>query len=258
MKLIYDGISVKNDSVVYNDNKDDNSDIMNILEPDIYKSEFNGNIYYFGYIFKDSASRKDRTTIIKWLKNIDGCGIDETTLKKFIDKPIKHLDSCCDLSSFDILLYPRSERSLLTNLIIKELNGFTQHSLQRKSFELIKNIPSNIKFDWETFDSEYLGEIGDNQYTQIRNYIENELLPNIFKLYYFSLADNVKPKYRHYVDNYLVADNQTTAAIEAVQKGKILIVDDINTSGSTLKEIIRIVKSINNNCEIFIFTLIGK
>ena len=39
---------------------------------------------------------------------------------------------------------------------------------------------------------------------------------------------------------------------------KILIVDDINTSGSTLTEILRIIKAINNQCEIYIFTLIGK
>ena len=83
-------------------------------------------------------------------------------------------------------------------------------------------------------------------------------MPRIFELSYFSLADNVKPKYRQYIEDYLIVDNQTSQAIEAIQKGKILIVDDINTSGSTLREIIRIVKQINNNCAIFIFTLIGK
>ena len=64
MRLIYDGISIENDSVVYNDVADAENDIMNIVQPDIYKSEFEGNTYYFGYRFKDSASRKERTTII--------------------------------------------------------------------------------------------------------------------------------------------------------------------------------------------------
>lgn len=36
-----------------------------------------------------------------------------------------------------------------------------------------------------------------------------------------------------------------------------MIVDDINTSGSTLNEILRTVRKINHDCEIFIFTLIG-
>ena len=38
----------------------------------------------------------------------------------------------------------------------------------------------------------------------------------------------------------------------------ILRVDDINTSGSTLREPLRIINEINSNCNIYIYTLIGK
>lgn len=258
MKLLYDGLSVENDEVVVNFDSDNPNDIMNILEPDIYVSNFGGNVYYFGYTFNSSASRKERTTILKWLKNIDGSGIDEKTLRKFIDKPIRFFDNECNLSEFSILLSPKSGRSNLTKVIVNELYKFTQHDLQRKSFELIKSLPKDVYFDWEAFNADYDGDIWDNPYTQVYNYIENVLMPKIHHLEYFSIADSVKPKYRQYIKNYLNIDTICEATIKAIIDGKILIVDDINTSGSTLTEIIRIIRKINNQAEIYIFTLIGK
>lgn len=83
-------------------------------------------------------------------------------------------------------------------------------------------------------------------------------MPKIHNLTYFSIADSVKPKYRQYIKNYLNIDKKAELAIESIQNGKILIVDDINTSGATLTEILRIVRSINSKCEIYIFTLIRK
>ena len=258
MRLIYDGISIENDSVVYNDVADAENDIMNIVQPDIYKSEFEGNTYYFGYRFKDSASRKERTTIIKWLKNINGYKIDETTLRKFVDKPLRYFDKAVNLSEFSIMISPRSGRSNLTKIIVSEFHKFMQHDSLKRSFELVKSLPKDIYFDWEQFDDDYDGEIGDNQYNQIRNYIDNVLIPKIHDLSYFSIADSVKFKYRQYIKNYLNIDSSAISTIEAIKDGKILIVDDINTSGSTLTEILRIVRRINNKCDIYIFTLIGK
>jgi hypothetical protein len=258
IQLIYDGISIENDKIVYNDNKDNENDIINLISPDIYESEFGGNIYYFGYTFNVNASRKDRTTILKWIKNLDGNGIDETTLRKFIDKPLKYFNREVNLSDFDCLLYPRSNRIKLTKISISEFGRFTQHDLERISFEFVKAAPIDVYFDWKMFDSDYSGDIGDNQYNQIKDYIENTLIPKIHNLSYFSIADSVKPKYRQYIKNYLTLDEQSMNFIKAVKNGKILIVDDINTSGSTLTEILRVVNKLNNQCEIYIFTLIEK
>ena len=258
MKLIYDGLSLNGDDIVYNDSADSPDDLMNLISPDIYKSEFGGNIYYFGYAFNDNASKKDRSTIIRWLKNIGDSSIDEVTLRKFIDKPLRYFDIECDLSSFSALISPKSGRSYLTKVIVNELYKFTQHDLERCSFELIKSLPQDVEFDWNAFDYDYDGEIGNNQYKQIHDYIENFLMPKIHNLTYFSIADSVKPKYRQYIKKYLNIDKKAELVIESIQNGKILIVDDINTSGATLTEILRIVRAINSKCEIYIFTLIGK
>ena len=259
VELIKDGISIENDKVILNTDNDLDNDIMNIIYPDIYKSDFGGNIYYFGYRFNDSANRKDRTTIIHWLKGIGDDIIDDSSLRKFIRKPLLKLNKEENLSTFDAILYPRSNRSNLIKIIVNEIYKLTPHQLERNSYELIKNLPNKIQFDWKAFNADFDGEINDNQYTQIYDYVENTLMPKIHNLTYFSIADNVKPKYRQYIQNYLLYPNEESEnAIKAIQNGKLLIVDDINTSGSTLTEILRIVHNINNNCEIYIFTLIGK
>ena len=258
IQLIYDGLSIKDDSIVYDSAVDSDTDIMNTVTPDIYMSEFGGNVYYFGYRFKDTASRKDRTTIIHWLKGINGNSINKDALHRFIDKPIKYLNKSVDLSEFSCMVYPKSGRSDLTKEIITELNNFAQRDTVKTCAEFFKEIPKNIEFDWELFDSEYEGDIGDNQYNQIKNYVNNDLIPKIHSLEYFSIANSVKTKYRRYIKNYLTIDNRSEQVIHSIKNGKVLIVDDINTSGSTLNEIIRKIRKINNSCEIFIFTLIGK
>ena len=257
---INEGISIIDNNIIYNDITDEENDIMNVVYPDIYNSEFLGNVYYFGYRFNDNASRQNRTAIIHWLKGLNKeKSIDSENLSKFIRKPLLVLDREENLSSFSAVIYPRSNRSNLTLQINKEIGNLTQHYTDKISYELIKNIPDNISFDWNLFDYDYNSEIGDNQYNQIYNYIENTLMPKIHNLEYFSIADTVKPKYRKYIENYLMFENsKVEKTVKSIKSGKILIVDDINTSGSTLTEILRIIKAINNSAEIFIFTLIGK
>lgn len=51
---------------------------------------------------------------------------------------------------------------------------------------------------------------------------------------------------------------ETDIAKETINAKNILIIDDINTSGSTLREVLRILNEINSNCNIYIYTLIGK
>lgn len=258
-QYLNEGISIIDDKVVMNTEQDSENDILNLLDVDIYEADFLGNVYYFGYRFNDTTSRKDRTTIIKWLKGITPESIDNKSLRQFIRKPLLALNHRINLTTIDAVLYPRSNRSNLNKVIANELNKLTSHKTERRSFELIKTLPNSVQFDWNMFNYDYEGDIGDNQYKQIHNYIENTLIPKIHDLSYFSIADNVKYKYRQYIKDYLKFPNEDVEnTIKAIQSGTILIVDDINTSGSTLTEILRIVHQINNNCNIYIFTLIGK
>lgn len=254
--MLQEGISKINNKYKIDMTNDSYDDIINTSNFDIYVSKFEDNIYYFGYKFKPNISRKERTDFIHWLKSINLYDINPQ-IESFILKPLIQIDKRLQLNNFNLFLSPKSNRSELVHIIKYIFNRYLQRNTQKLNFEIVKNIPNAIEFDWDSF---YSDNEDKNEYSlhQIENYINNTLLPKIHNLSYFSLAENVPTKYRPYITKYLMMDEKTKKFISNIHDGKILIMDDINTTGSTLSEIIRLIKTINKNCEIYIFTLIGK
>ena len=60
VKKLTEGISYDEVTNYYNISfqNDSQSDIINLMAPEIYEAEFIGNVYYFGYKFKDSVPSK--------------------------------------------------------------------------------------------------------------------------------------------------------------------------------------------------------
>ena len=230
-------------------------DIIDIQPPQLYKSEHGNHIYWFGYKFKDNISRKQRTDFIHHIKGLTENPMDDRTLSRFIELPLQALDEKINLYNIDCFVYPLSGRSQLVTKIVREINRWTSRDMCRASYELVKSVPSDVQFDWAGFESVY----GDdtNRYNQMCDYVKNELMPKIHQLDYFSLAQSVKPKYRPYIQNFLSFASEDKETIEKLQGSNILVVDDINTSGSTLDEILRILGKINSSCNIYVYTLIG-
>lgn len=66
-------------------------------------------------------------------------------------------------------------------------------------------------------------------------------------------------KYRPFIQNFLsFKDGQALEEFSKLQTGGILVVNDINTTGSTINEILRILNTIDEDCHIFVYTLIGR
>lgn len=251
--LIYSGVSVTEDGKFHFDYFSNSaSDLIDVIEPQLYTSIHGNKLYRFGYRFNSNSSRGDRTRFLHFLKGIGDYVIDEAELERFISRPLAVLD---DLYNIDCLVYPLSGRSELVSKIVKTVNRFTSHDMSRFSYELVKSIPIEIEFDWNSFESDHGDEYG---YSQMKDYVEKELLPKIHSLDYFSLADSVKLKYRKYITNYLEFSSDKAKEISNLDNRTILVIDDMNTSGSTLDEILRILGRLNNSCEIYIYTLIGK
>lgn len=258
IKLVNEGISIIDGHIVYNTAADSENDIMHTVTPDIYESRFFDNTYYFGYTFRPEASGKNRTAVIHWLKGIGEQQIEQKALTEFIAKPVSELLKRIDFNEISCIICPRSGRSNLVKAIMQCLGKMLPHGIPRNSYEVVKTLPSEIQFDFESFEDDFQNS-DKNAYNQMYDYVVNTLIPNIKKLDYFSIAANVKPKYRQYIMNYLkIESEEAEKAIRSISSGSVLIVDDINTSGATLHEIIRIVRSLNPSCNIYIFTLIGR
>jgi predicted amidophosphoribosyltransferase len=120
----------------------------------------------------------------------------------------------------------------------------------------VKSAPIDIEFDFDLLEQDTAYD--SNKYNQMREYAESVIVPAIHELDYFSLAKNVKPKYRKYIKNFLnMSDFESIERFSRLHGDNILVVDDINTSGATINEILRILDKINSDCNIFVYTLIG-
>ncbi len=252
--MMDEGIYKDRGEFIFDFDTNSNNDIISISKPQLYKTIKSNRIYYFGYTFNSGVDSNQRTEFINAIKFGK---IPDDKLERFIQFPLVYLDRAFGIENIDCFVYPLSNRSELVNKIVKSLNKCLQHSdvTSKCSFELVKSAPSEISFDFDSFEADYGDEVG---YTSMVRYVKCELLPKIHQLVYFSLAHDVKPKYRSYITNYLNFSKSDFEKFSKLHGENILVVDDINTTGSTIDEILRKLTKINNNCNIYIYTLLGK
>ncbi len=256
LKKIYSGIRLEGDKYVFDYNHNLNDDIVDLISPQIYQSGIDDNLYWFGYKFKDCASTKQRSDFIKSLKQIDN-KVDDAELNRFISRPIFELSKILNRYKLSGLVYPLSGRTRLVTKIVKQVTLLTSYEEFCGSYEFVKSLPVDIEFDWEQFEID--NSDNENSYNQMKKYVETYLMPKINSLDYFSLSENVKPKYRKYIRNFLNLSEASLSKIEGIKNSTdILLIDDINTSGSTIREIVQNLRKLNNDCKIYVFTLIGR
>lgn len=133
--------------------------------------------------------------------------------------------------------------------------------------ELIKFLPEQIEFDVDAYSNQYLDDVLENgrpRYTEtqkeqaIRSV--DEMMNLVHSKSYFTIAKDVKKsKLRPYIMNFLkFKDEKDQKLCSTIREQNILIVDDIATSGSTLNEILRALRILNEDNRITIFSLIGR
>ncbi|MBO6272462.1 hypothetical protein J6O48_06755 [bacterium] len=241
---------------------DDNNDIIKLKNIG-YKSDIFNNCYYYGYEFESNVESYLRTLFIKNIKFPDD-SISEKDKNTFIGNAVRWLDSNINLLNYNVIIYPQSMSELCRDML-KYLVKFTDPKYI--SIEVVKKIPSKIEFDYERFNIEVLDAIlpnGRPRYTDIQKNdvitkIKN-LMNNIHKNDYFSIARNIKKtKYRSYIKNYYKFKNKQDKKIfRQLVNNNILIIDDIVTSGATIFNLLKTIRSLNDKNNITVFSLLGK
>ena len=255
-RLVYSGVRIDSDKFYIDYTYNYPEDLIDIVTPQIYLRLDNNAVYEFGYKFKDSASSSERARFIHAVKQIGDSALSDDELHQFISRPLAELAKFADIYHIDCMVYPLSQRSPLVTKIVQCINDMTSRDTRKCSFEFVKQAPTDLDFDFDSFESEYGDSLG---YSQMLRYVKQDLMPKLRSLDYFSIARDVKPKYRKFITGFL--DFQSTEDLEKYSKlqgANILVVDDINTTGSTLNEILRILGKVNTDCNIFVFTLIGR
>lgn len=228
-----------------------------------YQVEAFGKCFYYGYEFAEQVDGAVRSAFIKHVK-FSGPIQENPDLATFIKKAVDNLSHIINLYDYDLVVMPESS-SKVNDYMLRYIYRFAQPTLRK--MELVKNLPANITFDMDAYEQQYLDDVLENgrpRYTaaqkdEAKQSIK-QMLDLIHKKDYFTIAKDLRKSwFRPYMMQFLKfaskADEQLCAII---QQQNVLIVDDIATSGSTINEILRTLRILNEDNNITIFSLIGR
>lgn len=228
-----------------------------------YQVEAFGKCFYYGYEFSDQVDGHVRSSFIKYVKFTEPIQKD-SNLSSFIKKAIDNLSHKINLYDYNLVVMPESS-SKVNQYMLRYIYRFAQPSLYK--MELIKALPSCISFDMDAYEKQYLDDVLENgrpRYTEaqkeeVRKSI-NQMIDLIHKKDYFTIAKDVKKsKFRPYMMHFLIfATPEDEKLCSSIRNQNVLIIDDVTTSGSTLGEILRTLRILNEDNQITIFSLLGR
>jgi len=259
MGVTYDNSEKK---FVFDFEHDGTEDIVS-LTGNGYQVEAFGKCFYYGYEFSEQVESSVRTAFIKYVKFTEALQ-DTPDLTNFIKKAVDNLHNKINLYNYDLVVMPES-KSKVNQYMLRYIYRFAQPTLYKMT--LIKALPSNISFDMKAYEKQYLDDILENgmpRYSQAAKEQAkssiNAMLDMIRKKEYFTIAKDVKKsRLRPYIMNFLRFESDEEKELcSMIRQQNVLVIDDVTTSGSTLNEILRTLRILNEDNNITIFSLIGR
>lgn len=228
-----------------------------------YQIEAFGKCFYYGYEFADSVSGALRAKFINYMKFQPNLR-ENVELTDFIKNAVDNLSKKINLYNYDLVVFPQSS-SKVNSYMLRYIYRFAQPRL--REIELVKSLPSAISFDMDAYEKQYFNDVledGRPRFTQAQKEEVKakiwEMIDLIHKKDYFTIAKDVKKsRFRPYMMNFLrFATEADEQLCKSIRQQNILIIDDVTTSGSTLNEVLRTLRILNEDNEITIFSIIGR
>ena len=241
----------------------DGTDDIVSLTGEGYQVEAFGKCFYYGYEFSDQVDGNVRSAFIKHVKFTDDLQ-NNPDLTQFIKKAIDQLNRRINLYDYNLVLMPESS-SRVNLYMLRYIYRFAQPLLRK--MELVKSLPASISFDMDAYEQSYLNDVLENgrpRYTQAQKEEVKQSIGKMLDLIhqkdYFTIARDVrKSRFRPYMMNFLrFASEQDKELCTTIRNQNILVIDDVTTSGSTLNEILRVLRILNEDNKVSIFSLIGR
>ena len=259
MGITYDSVLQR---FVFDFEHDGTEDIVSLTGSGYQVAAF-GKCFYYGYEFAEQVDGSTRSAFIKHVKFSEPIQ-DNPDLSMFIRNAVDNLSHQINLYDYDLVVMPESS-SKVNQYMLRYIYRFAQPTLRK--MELVKALPASISFDMDAFEQQYLDDVLENgraryteaQKAEVRQSI-NQMLDLIHKKDYFTIAKDVKKsRFRPYMMQFLKfaskADEELCASI---RHQNVLVIDDVATSGSTINEILRTLRILNEDNDIAIFSLIGR
>lgn len=255
-------IDVEHNCFVFDFEHDGQNDILELTGKGYEVTAFS-RCFYYGYEFSDQVDGSVRSSFIKFVKFTHNLK-DNPDLSHFIRKAIDDLSTKINLYDYDLVVMPESS-SKVNQYMLRYIYRFAQPMLRQ--MELVKSLPEKVSFDMDGYEETYLNaklENGRPRYTeaqkdQVKTTIK-DMMDLIHRKDYFTIAKDVKKnKMRPFITGFLKFENEKDELLcKTIRQQNVLVIDDIATSGSTLNEVLRALRLLNEDNKITIFSLIGR
>lgn len=222
-----------------------------------------GKCFHYGYEFSEQVDSPTRSSFIHYVKFSEDLQANPV-LTQFIKKAVDNLSRHINLYDYNLVVMPESS-SRVNQYMLRYIYRFAQPTLRK--MELVKALPANISFDMDAFAKQYLDDVLENGQPRYTPTQKEEVKQNIAKMLdlihrkdYFTIAKDVKKsRFRPYMMQFLrFANEEDKQLCATIRHQNVLIIDDVTTSGSTLNEILRTLRILNEDNHITIFSLIGR
>lgn len=254
--LLYEGVQVDNEgNIKFNFKKDDDKDIIH-LDTDVSGQFMDNDIrYVYGYKYTNKATNQQKKIFRDFIKS----GKKTSDIEEFVETAIMKLDVVQSINTFGALVSIKSTSyPSVVSIIANYLHSYMNPPFL--TFELVKQMYKEVQFNtqialeallnkgWNEVDAE--DEI---------NFIETKFNTLKQEGQLFQIKRFVPIEIRQGFTNFLRFKNdRQKQTYEKLQGIDVLIYDDFLTSGSTIKEIIRYLKSINPNNTLTVFVLVNQ
>ena len=247
---------------VFDFEHDNEKDIVQLTNEG-YQVEAFGKCFYYGYEFSEQVDSSVRSAFIQYVKFSEDLQKD-SNLTQFIKKAIDDLSRKINLYDYQMVIMPESS-SKVNQYMLRYIYRFAQPTLHK--MQLVKALPQNISFDMDGYEKQYLDDVLENgrpRYTEKQKEEARTAINNMIDLIhqkdYFTIAKDVKKsRLRPYIMHFLkFANEEDERLCTSIRDQNVLLIDDVTTSGSTLNEMLRTLRILNEDNNIVVFSLIGR
>lgn len=192
-------------------------------------SKKDGNKVYYAYKLNKDAGPE--TKMLKQsIKYVDD-KVSESDVNLMINKAVASFNAIDNLSSYDLVVTPKSTSKVL-DLMRNVIGAKAGPNTMVSSDLFVKNTIDNIKFD-----EEKLNKVPENERKQILKILNTVFSKEDYKL------RSVSPRFRKFILNFVKFNTEVNKKVmNRIVNGKILVVDDILTEGTTVKNIVQLLR----------------
>lgn len=258
-RRIYAGIAIDdNNNIKFNWDNDLDEDII-VLANDISGQFVKDRVnYIYGYEYSKNASASEKKLIRDYLKSLgySATATDEN-VQEFVERGVLRIEKYVNLNEFGATIHIESSKSpSLVDLISQYISEYIESI--HTDFSLVKKTYEDVEFDKNKaynalLASNYTPEQADREITfTVEKFESLKKSGELFQIKRF-----IPKPIRSGFLNFLKFKNEYERKLyESLQGVNVLIFDDFLTSGSTISELVRYLRSIHDENTLTAFVLI--